>query len=162
MDSKRLRLSRLSACVLLVLGLAFAPLPAASKADGVVWDQERVTELAVELAVTVRGLRNEVRRSIRGERGAAQASRRNRLLDHLRILQNETRFLAAELEAGQGFAETLPIAQRIDRTVDRAVIDGRRLFLTQPVLERIDRANELMEELRPFYRDYATPEDVEE
>ena len=112
--------------------------------------------------VAIRGLRNEVRRSIRSERGAAQANRRHRLLDHLRMLQNETRFLAAELEAEQGFAETLPIAQRIDRIVDRAVIDGRRLFLPEPVQQRIDRANELMEELRPFYRDYATPDDLVE
>ena len=46
MNPNHLRPSRLSTCLLLVAGLALAPLPAASKAD-VVWDQERVTELAI-------------------------------------------------------------------------------------------------------------------
>ena len=157
----RLRLSRIGTCLLLVVGLALATLPAASESH-TAWDQERVTKLAVELAVTVRGLRNEVRRSIRDDRATTQVNRRHRLMDHLRVLQNETRFLAAELEAGQGFAETLPSAQRIDRLIDRAVRDGRRLFLPKPVLQKVDRANELMEELRPFYRDYATPADAKD
>ena len=158
MRQNRLRLSRIGICLLIVVGLALAPLSALSEKHSA-WDQERVTKLAVELAVTMRGLRREVRR-IRDDRASTQVNRRHRLIDHLRMLQNETRFLAAELEAGQGFAETLPIAQRIDRLVDRAVVDGRRLFLPAPVQQKIDRANELMEELRPFYRDYATPEDA--
>jgi len=161
MHQERLRLSQIGTCLLLAVGLALAPVPAASDSHAQ-WDQERVTKLAVELAVTMRGLRNEVRRSIRDDRATTQVNRRHRLLDHLRLLQNETRFLAAELEAGQGFAETLPIVQRIDRLVDRAVVDGRRLFLPAPVQQRIDRANDLLEQLRPFYRDYATPKDLED
>ena len=157
----RHRSSLIGTCMPIVLSLALAPLPAAS-ADEVAWEQERVTELAVELAVTMRDLRAAVRRTAWDDRVRGQANRRHRLIDHLRVLGNETRFLAAELEAGQGFAETLPIAQRIDRLVDRAVVDGRRLFLTAPVQERIDRANELIEELRPFYRGYATPTDAQD
>jgi hypothetical protein len=148
---------RLGAAALLFLCLG-ATSPAASK-DTAKWDQEQVTKLAVELAVTTRGLRREVRRSIPDNRATTRVHTRNRLLDHLRVLQNETRFLAAELEAGQGMAETLPSAQRIDRIVDRAVVDGRRLFLPKPVLQKIERANELLDELRPFYGNYQAPEE---
>ena len=155
-----LRLARLAGLLLLAVGLAHVPLSAASQ-EGASWDQERVTELAVQLAVTTRGLRREIRRSMPSDISAMQANRRHRLIDHMRVIQSETRFLAAELEAGQGFAETLPIAQRIDRLVDRAVVDGRRLFLPKPVQQRIDEANELLEELRPFYRNYEAPEDPE-
>jgi hypothetical protein len=158
---KNLDAFRAGARLLIALSLAITPLPAASNSHGQ-WDQERVTELAVELAVTMRGLRTEVRRSIPGNRATTNPNRRRRLLDNLRLLQSETRFLAAELEAGQGFSETLPVAQRINRLVDRAVVDGRRLFLPKPVQQRIDKANDLLEQLRPFYRDYANPEGLDD
>ena len=157
---KARHLLRFGVCLLLVAGMQL-PHPATGEdTSSAAWDQERVTELAVELAVTTRGLRREVRRSIPSDRGRTQAHRRHRLLDHLRVLQRETRFLAAELEAGEGFAETLPIAQRIDMLVDRSVVDGRRLFIPKPVQQKIDKANDLLEDLRSFYRNYATPEEA--
>ena len=149
----------LGAC--LVLALAHVPFPAASEdAANTAWDQTRVTELAVQLAVTMRDLRGEVRRGTTGDRGRAPHSR-NMLLDQLRVLERETRFLAAELEAGQGFAETLPVAQRIDRILDRAAVNARRMMIPEPVQKRVDEANDLLEELRPFYRNYETPEESE-
>lgn len=159
---RRLRFLRPGARLLLALVTAHAPLHAfAEEAAAVEWDQERVTELAVQLAVATRDLRNAVRTGISSQRGRAQAHSRNRLLDNLRVLQNETRHLAGELESGQGYAETLPIAQRIDRLVARARPDARRLLIPQPVQQRLDRARELLEELRPFYRGYETPEEPE-
>ena len=145
----------------LVLALAHVPLPAASEdAAHAAWDHTRVTELAVQLAVTMRDLRGEVRRGTTGDRGQAPHSR-NVLLDQLRVLERETRFLAAELEAGQGFAETLPVAQRIDRIVDRAAVNARRMMIPEPVQKRVDEANDLLEKLRSFYRNYETPEESE-
>ena len=159
-DHSLLRRQRfLGAC--LVLALAHVPFPAAGEdAANVAWDQTRVTELAVQLAVTMRDLRGELRRGTTGNRGRGPHSR-HVLLDQLRVLERETRFLAAELEAGQGFAETLPVAQRIDRIVDRAAVNARRVRIPEPVLKRIAEANDLLEALRPFYRNYETPEESE-
>lgn len=90
-----LRSSRIGAFLLILAGLALAPHPASGE-DQTTWDQERVTQLAVDLAVTMRGLRREMRRSPPADRSAMQVNRRHRFMDHLRLLQNETRFLAAE------------------------------------------------------------------
>lgn len=157
-----LRFLRLVACLLLAFGLVHVALPATSQGiANAEWDQKRVTELAVQLAVTMRDLRGEVRRGTTGDRGRAPHSR-NMLLDQLRVLERETRFLAAELEAGQGFAETLPVAQRIDRIVDRAAVNARRMMIPEPVQKRVDEANDLLEKLRSFYRNYETPEESED
>ena len=154
------RILQLLACLALVLAPAQLPLPAAAEgAANAEWDQQRVTELAVQLAVATRDLRSQVRTGFPAERGLPQA-RIHRLLDHLRVLQNETRFLSAELEAGQGFDETLPVAQRIDRLVDRAVVDARRLDMPEPVQQRLDKADDLLEQLRSFYRNYESPDEA--
>jgi len=155
------RRAPLHVCLALVLWSLAIPVgsyASSHEAAKVAWDQARVTELAVQLAVTMRDLRGELRRTTTDDRGRAPHSR-HLLLDQLRVLERETRFLAAELEAGQGFAETLPIARRIDRIVDRAARNGRRLLIPAPVQGRIDKANELLEQLRPFYRGYQIPEE---
>ena len=99
-DSSILRLQRLSACLLLVLGCVQAPLAASGQSDEQrAWDQERVTELAVQLAVATRELRREIRRDPTN-RGRTQDAITVRLRDHLRVIEHETRFLASELQAG--------------------------------------------------------------
>ncbi|MDJ0866639.1 MAG: hypothetical protein QNK03_11055 [Myxococcota bacterium] len=122
------------------------------------WDQARVTELAVQLAVVMRDLRFEARRSIPSDLAMMQAHSRHTLLDTLRLLRNETRYLAAELEAGQGYAETLPIARRIDALIDRAARDARRIKIPAPVLAKVERADALVEQLRPFYTNFEPSE----
>ncbi|MDJ0866640.1 MAG: hypothetical protein QNK03_11060 [Myxococcota bacterium] len=145
--------SILAGClVLLVAAVHAAPAAADSHAaERPEWDQARVTELAKELAQTVRDIRSQVQRTVSGNLATMQAHNRHNVIDNLRLIRNETRHLANELEAGKGYEETLPIARRIDTLIDRAARQMRTIGLTEPVLTRIEKADQIIEQIRPFY-----------
>ncbi len=134
----------------LVVGLALTlGLPA--HADLAPWDQERVGKLAVELAVAVKDLREDVRKVPGHNLGTLQSRSRHRLLDALRLIRSEARHLAAELQGGAGREETMSIYERIGSLSRDARENANRMQLPEPVLAGITRAGSLWSQLTPYY-----------
>ncbi len=136
-----------------VLALACALAGSPSEAQRAEWDQDKVTELAVELSDVVRDLQVAFRRKPPADIGSMQARARFQFRDDLRVLRTETRALAAELEAGAGFEQTFPAARRIRRVVRNLQAEARRFQLTEPALGHANRAEEIANQLAPFYFD---------
>lgn len=123
-----------------------------SAALGTDWDQAEATKIATELADSV----NEVYRSIVRKRtgaqvGSGQASSYLRLKDRLRVAKNESNHLATALKGGKGKDETIHAWRRLMTLVRDAREVGRRMFLEAPTQEKIAKANDLLEQLTPFY-----------
>ncbi len=144
-----------TAPVAALLALALALTAAPGQAQQAKWDQDRVTELAVQLSDVVADLQRAFRRLPRPDIGSMQSRARFVFADHLRVLRTETRALAAQLEAGAGFEETLPIARRSRRVVRDLRAEARRMQLVQPALGMAEKAEEIIAQLAPFYFDSA-------
>jgi hypothetical protein len=145
-------LKRSSAPVFLVVMTLALALPATpSRAQSAAWDQDKVTELAVQLADAARELELAFRREPPPHVGHGQSRARFRFRDSLRVLRTETRALAAELEAGGGLEETWPIVRRGRVVVRDLREDGRRMGWQEPAVGHARRAEELIAQLAPFY-----------
>jgi hypothetical protein len=157
---RTLRSQGFAALLVLVLGLC--PVAAAAEdtpdvsaapaPDPTAWDQERAASQAADLDTALSGLRdalrNEPSASIVPGGGSMQ---RHRIRDRLRVMENESRFLAEQLKGGSSRDETLPVFERIDLIRRDAVEDARRIFLSKPVLDKIDAARGPLEELAKLY-----------
>jgi hypothetical protein len=131
---------------LLLLGM---PVSSAHAAD---WDQAKVTEIAEQLADAVNQVhRSVVRTSTGSQVGSGQASSALRLKDRVRIARNESRHLAKVLQDGKGKDETVNVWKRLMSTVRDAREIGRTMFLEAPTQQKIARANEILDQLTPFY-----------
>jgi len=140
-----------SPIVLTFLALALALPAAPSHAQATAWNQDKVTELAVELADVVSQLQLSFRREPPPNMSQMQSRARFRFRDSLRVLRTETRALAAELEAGAGMEETWPIVRRGRVVVRDLRMEARRFGLIEPALGHARRAEELIAQLVPFY-----------
>jgi len=140
----RLRLAGVAAAV---LTLAPTPTLAAHQA----WDQQKVTQIANQLAEAVSGVYEEFRRQPPVDISSMQSESRFRLQDELRLLEGETRELARQLKAGEGLDATRPIYDRIGVLARDAREEGRRELVTKAVQERVDRAEGLWAQLTPYY-----------
>ncbi len=138
---------------LVAVALALALPAAPCRAQGAEWSQDRVTELAVELADVVAELQSAFRREPPVTLASGQARARHRFRDSLRVLRTETRALASELESGAGKEETLPIARRLRMLIRELREEGRRMSWNEPVVGHARRAGELIAQLAPFYFD---------
>ena len=155
-----LRSRRFAALLVLILGLC--PVAAAAEdtpdvsaapaPDPTAWNQERASSQAADLETALSGLRqalrNEPSASIVPGGGSRQ---RHRIRDRLRLMENESRYLASQLKEGRGRDETLPVFERIDEIRRDVVQDARRIFLQKPVLDKIDAARGPLEELAKLY-----------
>ncbi len=121
------------------------------------WDQANVTALAWQLHEAVVDLREQVRRQPPLGIASGQDRGRHQLLDLLRLLRTESRHLARELEAGQGHDPTYPVYQRIQEMRRAAALRARRQFITEPVMQRIEQAREILIELGRYYRPEEPP-----
>lgn len=135
------------------LTLAFS---ATSRAQTAKWDSQKVTSLAAELSDVAVELQSAFRRAPPQQIGTGQARARASFQDSLRVFRTETRSLAAELEAGAGLDETWPIARRLRVVVRDLREEGRRISWKEPLLGLASRANELVDQLAPFYFDAGT------
>ncbi len=115
------------------------------------WDQEAAAALARQLAEDTQGIRQAFRREPPATVVSGESRARFRLLDLLRRIERETRFLASELEAGRGHDETLPVYENLLGLVRDAQEERRRIFLQSQTLERIEVARGHLEQLDPFY-----------
>ena len=115
------------------------------------WDQAQVSEIAKELAATIRPLQTALREQPPPQLGSGQTNSQIRLRDKLRQLRNNTDQLVARLEAGDGREETFPIFQRIQELRRSAAEDARRIFISDQVGTSIEATREPLGQLAPFY-----------
>jgi hypothetical protein len=115
------------------------------------WDQAKLTQLSGELAESVSGLRASARRNPPPNVASGQSRSWYRVLDLLRVIEQETGALQKALEAGEGHDETLPIFERIEELRVRAAQEGRRLFLPEGTMTKIRNARGVLEKIRPYY-----------
>lgn len=116
------------------------------------WDQAKATAAAQSLAASVDGLRTALRNQPSSSIVPGGGSRpRHKLLDRLRLMESESKHLAGVLEEGQGRDETLPVFERINQIRRDAVEQAQRMFLQQPVIEKIESARGPLEELAGYY-----------
>ena len=140
------RLTLFGSAGLLLLGM---PVSSAHAAD---WDQAKVTEIAEQLSDAVNKVyRSIVRTSTGSTIGSGQASSAMRLKDRVRVARNESRHLAKALHDGKGKDETVHVWKRLMSVVRDARTIGRSMFLEAPTQEKIAGANELLDQLAPFY-----------
>ena len=113
-------------------------------------DSFEATAAATELAASLDGLRDALRKAPPPGIGGGMRSR-HELRDRLRLMENESKHLAAELKDGQGRDATYPVFQRINSIRRDAVDDAQRMYLQQPVLDKIESAREPLEKLAGYY-----------
>lgn len=119
-------------------------------AAGEAWDQPGVTALAGKLHHGVAGLRQEIR-SVSRDVGTGQARAYYRLVDNLRVIERETRYLHGVLVEGAGLDETLSLYVRIAILRRDCAEEMRRQFLGSSALERIDQARSIVKQMDPYY-----------
>jgi hypothetical protein len=144
---KRLLAAALPAVVAVTVALSATP----CRAQATPWDQDKVTELASQLADTVVELQVAMRREGNPSMAQAQSRARHSFRDSLRVLRSETRALAAELEAGGGLEETWPIVRRARVVIRDLREEGRRMGWVDPAAGHARRADELIAQIAPFY-----------
>ncbi len=123
------------------------------------WDQAALTELAGELVESVKDLRNSARRQPPGSIADGQSRARHRLIDLLRLIEQECRALSDSLAAGEGHDQTISIFERIEEMRVRAAQDARRMFLPVQTMDQIKAARGVLEKIRPYY-DAKPPTDL--
>jgi len=118
------------------------------------WDQEQVSGLAAELSDAIKGVRRAAldEPTLR-DRSNTSGRSTQQYLDTLRQLETSTRQLATRLGKGEDREQTLGVARRIGTLLRDAQETGRRLMLTKPSFDAIDRAVAAVHELSPFYTD---------
>ena len=133
----------LSLC--LVAGSAFA--------EAVAWDQKGVTQIAVELAKELRGLHVAVRRNPRVPATTLQRRAQYQAREDVRFLVNVSQRLASQLQAGEDKDATLPTFRRLQMFRRDAEQSARSLDIQKPILERVENARALVDQLAPFYEE---------
>ncbi len=140
----------LTFCFALVMAAGLASAQTDDPAAPQAWDQERVTALAQQLADAVKDLRFTVRGSpdqpVGGQRRAQYAAR-----EDLRLLQSQTRRLAALLDQGEAKDETFSVFRRIEQIRRSAEDNGARAMISEAIMEKIGAARKILSELEPFY-----------
>jgi hypothetical protein len=132
----------------LAAGLALCASPAFAQAAQ--WDQQRVTQLATQLAAAVKDLRVEVRKSPDQPPGQSRRAQYQARED-LRLLQYTTQQLASSLAKGEDRDATAPIFQRIQTLRRDAAENGRKGMIPEATLAKIEKARELLDQISPYY-----------
>ena len=117
----------------------------------VAWDQAQVTRVAQELADSLKDLRRAVRQQPDPGVASLQSKAFYRFSDELRVLESESKQLARALEAGGGHDETVPVYERMQRTIRDAREEARRLDIPAQTRERIDAARAVLDKLDQYY-----------
>ena len=123
------------------------------------WDQAALTELSGELVESVKDLRESARRQPPPTIASGQSRARFRLIDLLRVIEQECKALRDALAAGEGHDQTISIFERIEEMRVRAAQDARRMFLPVQTMDKIKAARGVLEKIRPFY-DTKPPTDM--
>ena len=137
--------------VLAGLGFCVAAARAAEPAaEPVKWDQARVTQYAVQLNAAV----GEAIQAMRKSPLQTTAGQRNTwydLKEDLRLIENTSSHLQAELQAGAGADETRASFDRIASLRRDAEEHGRKSMIPAPVLDALTKAGSVHRLMLPYY-----------
>lgn len=123
--------------------LALAPACATPSEVGLEpWDQARVTMLAREILAATNGWHLSLLQQGRGS---------GRLQMNSRAIQEQAAALAAHLEAGGGFADTVDEYRDLREMLDDAHVGVDRTFIEDPTNAAWGRLNRPMSEITPYY-----------
>jgi len=134
----------------IAVALALTPVPVRA-VERQAWEQEKVTQIARELAQCVAEMREAFRQEPIADLASLQMNARYRLEEKLRLLDSETWALWSHLETGQGLDATLPIYDRIGSLARDAREEARRQSVAKPVQDRVDHAEATWARLIPYY-----------
>ncbi|MBW2270128.1 MAG: hypothetical protein JRH16_16295 [Deltaproteobacteria bacterium] len=134
----------------LVASIAFGGLMASAD-EAASWDQERVTALAEKLAKAVKELYDAEYKAPDSFSGIGGGSERHEFMDRLRLIEHESRHLAASLEKGAKAKSTKGSVLRIRELNDDLAMYGRRMALLDPVLANFAAFEDLLDQILPFY-----------
>ena len=148
MVPRAVRIAVSIAAAVLICGSAHA-----EAGESIPWDQKAATELAGQLAESVRDLRQTVRRNPVPMIASGQAAATHRLLDQLRLIRSESNHLHSRLADGEGRLETQPVFRRINELRRSAAENARRMHMPEATLDEIDSARELLAKLARYYGD---------
>ncbi len=123
------------------------------------WDPAALTELSGKLVESVKDLRDSARRQPPATIASGQSRARFRLIDLLRLIEQECRALRDALAAGEGHDQTISIFERIEEMRVRAAEEARRMFLPVQTMDKIKAARGVLEKIRPYY-DAKPPTDL--
>jgi hypothetical protein len=115
------------------------------------WDQAALTKLSGELVESVKDLRGSARRQPPDSIASGQSRARHRLLDLLRLIEQECKALRDALAAGEGHDQTISIFERIEETRVRAAQEARRMFLPVQTMDQMKAARAVLEKIRLYY-----------
>lgn len=125
------------------------------------WDQERVTDIAQQLAEAM----GELKSALQAQPASLDPARQRAVYaarEDVRLLTSSARHLAARLEAGDDRLETYPIYKRIGMLRRSAEENGRKALIENALMARITRAGELLLRIAPYYRDLEPVSEMEE
>jgi len=136
-----------------LVALSFCLMAHGALAEPVPWDQKTVTAIAEKLAQELRGLSVTVRRSPQLPTGSSGRRAQFQARENVRLLVWVSARLASQLQAGDDKDATLPTYRRLQMTRRDAEQSARRIDIPTATLERIVKAQDLVDQLSPFYED---------
>jgi hypothetical protein len=136
---------------ILFLSLSFAP--AAIGSEDKTWDQDRVSELAKEMAGEIKRVRAAARKEPHIISAGTTGKQRSAALylDTLKKLERASAKLARQLGAGETPQETSGTARRVDSLLRDLDEQGAKLHSTEWTNQFLESAKKIAGELRSYY-----------
>jgi len=138
--------------ITLCLAAALTGLAAAAAAATKPWDQASVTSIAVELEQAFAGI-DEAMESQPPQPTALQQRSHNAVMHYLRLIVNSSRQLAGELQAGQGYTQTVGTYFQIQAFLSSARQHAPNSWIAEATREKIEVARKALTRLEPYYED---------
>ena len=117
------------------------------------WDQAAVTDLAGQLAKACDAVWVSVLDNMPnlGQVGSGDAADTSRLQYKTRRIREQAMALEGALKAGQGRKETLPQVEDIGEQADDLRVILQRMFVQQPLPQKLAAARTIWWQLLPYY-----------
>ena len=141
-----------SALALIALLCWIAPLSA--WAQDKAWDQAEVTQLAAQMAQTIKDMRVAIRKEPQVISAGTTSKQRTTALylDTLKKLERTSAKLARQLAEEQDREQTQGTARRIESLARDAQDQGAKLFSTEWTNKHLEPATALLRKLRGYYK----------
>jgi hypothetical protein len=123
----------------------------AARAELAAWDQQKVAALAQQLSKAASELYDTFYKQPVATAGSGQARSYYRLKQLVRHIRSEAGELAASLEKGTGYDETLPMYEDLMQTVRDARDEIRQTFTGIDVQEKASAARAILNQISPYY-----------
>jgi hypothetical protein len=143
---------KLGRFVFVVGTFAILSAPSLAFAERTAWDQERVTQIAADLAAAVEKVLAAAEQDPE-QSTVIQERQRQAVIADIRGIRSRTSELATKLKRGAGFEETRPIYDQIQTVRRLAREQGRKVLNPDSTVEAIVAARGLLEQLAAYYED---------